>query len=353
MDLITFTSQYTRAISTINAAFATKSSLFAKAIAVTTDIFVLEKIAGHITLAVAYFASKCKKFTKLTEAIRAAEESNDNILVHFMSFGLFGVYEPQQYAEFCGNLRNTLEEASGDINPADTSAVPGLLDMYQVVLCGKRQKLVFACDNSDFFEQLQKLATACFGVESYRDESQISVDIMTTDETDILKKFTQFTKYVEKHGSSGMKASMHTVQVESEDEYLLRQYRAGGVVLTAEGLEEIIRRMFHAPPVSININNITNSTINGNVINGSTVTTQSTPTLEDAAVAWIAANPPRHHEPSPEYYKRYSSNHTHARLPNTSFHPLAKSLGYTTIKSNGTYKYVNTSLPRALPQEKN
>lgn len=224
---------------------------------------------------------------------------------------------------FCRRTGESFEQIQEriDVDPYDK------LNVYQIVLTGKRQKLVFASDNSEYFEELQKLAAACFKTTVRRGKDQISVSVPTTDEADLFKKFDLLAAYVDMHGGSEMRETMQTVRTERSGESQFRQYHMAEIFRhAADNLVTIMEHLQSMPP-QINITNSTNCTViagNGNNV------AATLPSISPVAVDFIKANPPGKSETKHDYYKRFiaTTGVSESKIPKISFGKNVKYVGY-------------------------
>lgn len=296
------------------------------ATAFTSDMFTLAKIATHIDISRYYFLSTSRKFTSIRDAITAHESTPGSILINFANIGLYAVYTEADYITFCKNTSENFEH----IQEKGRDPYVGL-NMYHVMLANKRQKLVFVCDNGEYFEQLQRLAAECFKTTVRRERNQISVNIATEDERDIYKKFDSFVSYVGIHGTPEMIEAMRSIQTDRVDDYQYRRYYSVESVRIGASLEKMVEQMIldrlnSLPPVSITIN----GDVHGDVIAGGSKITYNTKKQVDLAAAkWIAENPPQEGEPTTDYHTRYTAAVKNPKCP-TKFGPIVRESGYTT-----------------------
>jgi hypothetical protein len=141
--------------------------VFELAYNLTRDIVVLSKMYDNFVLTRSILRSRCSKFTRLLDALNAIEKEQDgHILIQFTDIDIFCVFENRQYTRFVDTIGMNIE--------ADTPPI----DLYQIVLAGKRQKMVFACTDSKCFTKLQTYARDCFDADVRTAKNQITVDII-------------------------------------------------------------------------------------------------------------------------------------------------------------------------------
>lgn len=271
-----------------------------RATAFTSNVFTLAKIAKHINISRQYFGNESQKFQSVADALAAAQSLPDSILISFANLGLYAVYTPAEYAAFCNKTGNSFEQIQEN---TDADPYKGL-NVYQIVLTGTRQKLVFASDNSEYFEELQKLAAECFKTTARRDKNQISVSVPTTDESDLFKKFDLLAAYVDMHGGPEMRETMRTVQVDRNGENQFRQYHMVEIFKLATDNLAVIMEHVQSMPVQITITNSPGCTVVTGTNASNTVVSQPS-SFSPIAYEFIKANPPGKTETKHQYYNRF------------------------------------------------
>jgi hypothetical protein len=131
--------------------------------------------------------------------------SSDYILVHLANIDLFCVFEKEQYLLFAGNIEEPV-------------------DLYQIILAGKRQKMVFACTDSKYFAKLQTYARDCFNADVRIAKNQITVDIVNSSESDITDNYSKLYKYVERLGDNRCLEVMYEISILRESAHRYRKF---------------------------------------------------------------------------------------------------------------------------------
>jgi len=253
-------------------------------------------------------------FANITDAIYESSKG-DFVLINFANIMLYGLFTRDRYVNMI------MCELADDVQYDDI-----LINIYQIVLVGKRQKFVFACTNMEFFEKLQKYAQECFGTTIYTSGPQITVNINTQTEEDITNSYSKLYNYIYHKKDIICCDAMRPIQPISVHNYIYRSYDVNDAV-TAKNIDEaakLLRSIPWAGPA--NIQNLTTA-------HGQPTTNTAKALADTSAQDWIAQNPPINQEPSSKYYLRYNST-TKAPICIKKFNKLVSTQGHLQKKTS-------------------
>lgn len=294
-------------------------NLYGRARAITRDMDILAKIHNNIKLFTKIYNSGCLIFVELVRAIYTINTLPDEtLLIHFTEIDLYGIFTHDQYLHFIKNLNDEIEDHNINVN------------LYQIVISGKKQKLVFACTDINYFEKLQNYARECFQSNITNSSNQITIDIVTQSENEIADSYNKLYNYINNRRDYVCCESMKQIQLINDMNYYYRKYSINDTLesKTKDDLFKLIRTASH---VVINGNiNIGNNNINGNgnIINK---------IINDESDNWIKNNPPNEHESTSAYYTRYKQSG--GKDAANKFGPKVKTSGFRVIQSTGGRVY--------------
>jgi hypothetical protein len=286
--------------------------IFNRAKEITKDYETLIKIYANLKLFNKIIRSGCIIFADLIRAILTMETAaDDTLLIQFTDIDLCGIFSPDQYLNFLRNISDTIEDRNIKVN------------LYQVVISGKKQKLVFACTDVSFFEKLQKYARDCFQAVINNSSNQITVNVIAANENELIENYNKLYNYISGKKDSACCESMKQVQLLQDIRLSYRKYSCNDT-LAAKTLEQLIpllRTIHSTGPINITINN------NLGTINNFAAET------DNDAVKWIKNNPPKSHEYKIPYFARYKNDD--GKLSPNIFGKVMKGLGYSTGQDRG------------------
>lgn len=288
--------------------------LFKKAEALTGDYKILAKIYDNIKLFSRINKSGCLIYSELVFAIFALETLPDeSILIQFTEIDLYGIFTSEQYLNFIKNLGDDIEEYDISVN------------LYQVVISGKKQKLVFACTDFKYFDKLQNYARDCFGEDVSKSSNQLTVNIITQNEAEIADNYNKLYNFINNRNDQPCCESMKQIQLLQAMQYKFRKYSCNDT-LSAKNMEELVKALrgatINAPIIIGNYNIIGNQ--NKQIIN------QADP--KQSARDWIKNNPPADRESSGKYFERWQA----ANIPGVDIRAFNKAVieqGYQNKKT--------------------
>jgi hypothetical protein len=231
-------------------------------------------------------------FTQSIEAIHHMKKEPNNVLIHFSDIDLYGVFKYTEYIHFANNLREDIYQ--------DNVAV----HLYQLVLSGTKQKLVFVCSDAQYFSKLQTYAKDCFKTNTFRSNDQITIDIVTSNETEIFDSYVRLYNYVKTKDPLAAE-SMKQILPDLDNYDCSYRYYSCNDTLNASNVDELIKLLRTLP----NNESITVNIYNNNVINnvgGNNNHINVTPNYIKDTENWINNNPP-HLESTGNYFKHYKS----------------------------------------------
>lgn len=299
-----------------------KPDMYKKACTITGDIHILAKIYDNTILFNKVFNSGCKIFVELVYAMFELENSADNtVLIHFTEIDLYGLFGQQSYLDFIKNINDKIEDDNISVN------------LYQVVIGGSKQKLVFACTDVVYFEKLQNYARDCFKVNISNSSNQITVDIITQNESEISDNYNKLYNFIYNSGDSICCESMKQIQLLQKMQYKYRRYACNDT-LTARNMEELIKLLKSATHITINAPvNI----VMGNVNN---INVNKIAAVDKFLIAkeWIRNNLPVDKEVTTKYYERYITGIIDPVVV-SHFGKLVRDEGYETARGNNNCRY--------------
>jgi hypothetical protein len=212
---------------------------------------------------------------------------------------------------------------------------PLITELYQLVLCSKRQKFVVACHDKEQFENLRTHASECFGAKTAAAGNQITVDIVMENETDIYEAYGKLSEYLLKRGEKGHNSLVPICPATSECGLKFRRYcsiDAFGIDVKPEDILSTIRGCVINGPVVITIVH-PGGIVNGNIgINNLQQITKA-----QIAEKWTDVNPPLFHEARDSYYNRYAAANPKP-INGSRLGKIMKSKGYESGQgSNGRF----------------
>lgn len=301
-----------------------KLSIYKKAREITSDLEILIKIFHNCRLFSKIYnafddKNKHKIFIDLRKSLEFINEQDESILIQFTDLNIYCAFEKNQYLDFIKNLNDVIEDDGINVN------------LYQVVLAGKKQKLVFACTDAKYFEKLQNYAKDCFKETVNKSENQITINIITSNETEIMENYNKLYNFIHVRGDDITCESMKQIQPIQESLTLkFRKYSCNDT-LTAGNLDELIKLLrsshviINAPINIINGNNNIIGNVNNNISNKETTNN------------WIVNNLPTEKEITTDYYNRYIAANKNG-IGNSQFGKLVRQNGYKTV-NGGKFRY--------------
>jgi hypothetical protein len=278
---------------------------FKQAYELTKNIETLAKIYENMWLFKKIMKSRCIKYTFLVYALDAMEEASDNyLLIQFTDIDLYCVFEHRHYTSFVEDFD-------------DNASV----ELYQIVLAGRKQKLVFACTDSNYFDKLQGHAKNCFNTNVEASKNQITIDIVNSCERDITDNYNKLYKYVSRFKDEDCLNAMKEMRTLNESKHEYRKFSIADVIGYEGNFMDLLRSAGHI-------------IINGNVTinqNSGDVNTTNNGVIDKTQLArdWIANNPPNDREVTTDYYARYATSNT---ITNNIFGKLVRDAGYKTVQ---------------------
>jgi hypothetical protein len=284
---------------------------------VTLNIAILTKIYNNLELFRLIRLSVPKFIDNIVEALAILKE--DNIMIYFAELGLYSVFDPDTYQTFCKSTYDKIDD--------------GILitpDIYQVVLSSHKQKLVFACSNQEYIEELKKHAEECFKKTAKLSRSEINVNVECKDNCAIYNMYDDLYAYLESNHFEKYCQSINQIPCKIKNNYKFRLYNCSDNVnarLSDQTIQSILRNIPPGTPVNIIIGN--NNTMNN--------ITNNAKDREEIAKQWVKDNPPTHREATTHYYNRYKVANSNS-LPNTMFGPIVTNANYNSHR-NGNVRY--------------
>lgn len=285
--------------------------VYEKILTYTDSCSVILKILEHQALFERLCRIKCERFASLGDFIHGIPP--EAVVIYLADIGLYGVFTHATYFEFCTSTRDNMDDEGASV------------DLYQVVISERKQKLVFACTDPSQFLKLREYANKCFSKTVSVSNSEISVDIACNGDTDIATAYNKLYNLIRNHGDMDCCNAMKPIPVFRKDDVDYREYSCVNT-LGAISLEELISALKTAQiPTIIN---------NGTIIIGNNNNVNSKPDSRDTVAKWIKSNPPRENEATTDYHDRYAvESQTPCHI--NQFGPIVKSL--TKLKvSKGT-----------------
>jgi len=307
-----------------------KPALFKKVNAVTDRAHIVAKIYHNQTLFNKIANADCQLLDTLFEAVYTINHSpEDFLLIYFAEIDLYGIFTPANYLKFIMMIRGAVNDAKEDGGELS-------VQLHQIVLSGKKQKLVFACTNLDYFEKLQKYASDCFAARVTTSDNQITVDIPTHNDTEIMESYNKLWNFINDRKDTPCHEAMKQIQpMKVGPDHHIRSYSSNNLTINSlEELDVVAKHFRSATNVTIMINTGP-VTVNNHCI------TNHFDNRKPAAHEWIMSNPPLIGEPTTVYYERYQKNVEGDHVASNIFGPLVKAaLGRTTTQgSKGVRKW--------------
>jgi hypothetical protein len=213
----------------------------------------LAKLCNNPVLANRIYRSECSKYDNISEALYDLDKLSDNhVLIRFTEVDLCCIFEYHQYLYFITNVSDDIVEYGTNV------------ELYQVVLSGKRQKLVFACTNFDQFDKLQHYAKDCFHVDVSKSNNQLTVNIPLNNESEIADNYNMLYNYIYNRNDITCCDSMKPVPLLQKLDYKYRVYSCNDTldIRSLEQLLNTIKTIGGSAPVTINITNSFNTVTN-------------------------------------------------------------------------------------------
>ncbi len=284
------------------------------------NISFLLKVYDNMKLFNRISRSDGKLFLDLFGAIYTADvEDTDTVLIHFTELDLYCVFTPQQYLDFVKNIADDIDDYGYAVS------------VYQVVISGKHQKLVFACTNVEHFDKMKKYASDCFHTSISTSADQITVNIVNDSEIKIFENYNKLYNYIHKLGDENCCDSMKQIQLMESFMYKYRKYSCDDS-LKVRSMDDLMLalRTGHLTvngPLIIGDKNIIAGDNNKIIINDK----------KSSAQKWIAENLPEDRENTTLYYEKYVACHPDA-IHTNQFGKFVRDQGYTTSRSeSGRY----------------
>ncbi len=279
---------------------------------------ILPKIMKNPKLFRIFARANCRKFRDILRALNAL--TDDDILVHIVEIGMYGLFAPNHYVDFVGNVRDNRDKE----NP-----IP--LTTRQIVLCSSRQKLVFMLAG-DECDKLREYIQSCFSKESVSivtkdtsSEITLNCSYYTGDECRLA--YRKLFGYINSRDPAfAEKLSMLRSYSEESHDYTIPTLDNNRIYRLPELIAAI--KTWHPECSTLNIN-ITNF---GTIGNNNTIT-GSAPDKYMVAERWIKVNPPKSREFTRDYYARYQKAVTDP-VDVSRFGPLVTDAGHRDCKGH-------------------
>jgi hypothetical protein len=240
-----------------------------------------------------------------------SKSPDDHILIQFTDIDIFCIFDNKQYTHFIDTVSMNLE--------ADTPPI----DLYQIVLVGKKQKMVFACTDSKYFAKLQTYARDCFDSKVTTSRNQITVDIVNSSEDEITANYDRLYKYIDSVGDNNCLEVMNEIRVISEATHRYRKFSLNDNLGNYYNPSDLISMLRSVHTLNITITGNNNNIMS--IVNVDKV---------QQAREWITTNLPTEREVTTEYYARYVDDG--GCIAVNRFSNLVREAGYKVIR--GTNK---------------
>jgi hypothetical protein len=279
---------------------------FNDACSITQNMSTLVKIYKNIKLFNRVKRAKCTIYTELVRALCAVDEAESMILIHFTDIDLYCVFTNDDYLDLATNIQGDVEDQLYGVN------------IYQVVLSGKRQKLVFACTDPEYFDKLQRYACDCFNKPTSASANEVMVDIVTNDEKEIFDSYNKLYDFIRSRNDLPCCDAMKPIQLMRDISYQHRRYSCNDTLsaLTMDRLVGLLR----SAVIVIGDNNVVNA------INGDNNRINTGPNKAAVARRWIESHPPGG-EKTGDYFAQYKDS-IDDHLSIHAFAKLITSMGY-------------------------
>lgn len=287
-------------------------AIFQKATLLTKDFDTLAKIYDNMLLFNVYMRAECQRHAELAEALWNLKD--DSILIYFAEINLYGIFTNDAYLNFCRNINGKIEDE--ELNA---------ISVYQLVISGKKQKLVFMCTDVDYTRKMCDYARDCFGESVSSTKKQITVNISCNDENEITSAYNKLYNYVREKKDFQCCESMKQIQLLQKFQHGYRECEISESIaaIDNETLNKILKSIPNTPnaPIVIVIgnNNVVNQTVN----------------VKDSTREWIRNNPPNEREITTKYFQRYSDETKGRKVANNVFGTLVREEGYHVIQGSG------------------
>lgn len=288
----------------------------------TKNVDSLLAISRHPALYSSIHSSTNKEYIQLSDAITEAAKSPESFLVSFPTINMYAVFTPGNYLKF-----------TQEYSKSPQNEVP---DLYQIVLSGFPQKLVFVSDTAEYHERICRIASELFGVNSKVDGNRITMDILVDNTKDLKTMHDRLITEVRSRGSTKMKDSIHFPHQETVGAHEFVTYDLMKTLAARlDNVSSLLALLATKPDHSTIYNFIGDGivaniggTINGNI---------SITTPQAKASQFVKENPPKV-ETKRDYYDRFVAQTGAGDVSMNDFGSLLKSLGYKK-KRVGDSKY--------------
>lgn len=285
---------------------------------------VVINVSQNIKLFRLFQTADCDKFVNIDDAMTSlniSDESRKKTLIHFTELGLYGMFSPEQYAAFAGNLLEKVYEG------ANISFRP-----KQIVLAGLPQKLVFIClGDEQIVEKIRQYVAEKYKCEityvKTDDRVEITVQGMGGNNyIEAQKTFHDLINFIETKKDYTTAGKLLPMRITTGKEPYMIANLSYDITKPCD-LKNIVEmfKTLHGENVVVNLviingNNHGQINFGGAQINNANVSK----TME-----WVKNNPPHEREITTVYYKRYIAG-CDEKLSDNKFGKIVRKYGYIT-----------------------
>lgn len=304
----------------------------------TTDMELLAKMYHNQELSTKMLNHCTTIYTDIGQALSDYKNRySDCIIIHILDLDLYAVFTYEKYSTFLTSIKDGI---------TDEKITKDDLKLYQIVLSGQRQKLVFAITNLAYFDKMKDYISECFNnpgtkVDSILINDQITINIYANSEKELEDMYVKLNNYIYQRNDKKCASSMRRSILFNAGSDQYRAHDCSDVPETDDmtAVYKILKTVNIKDIQNLNLTVNINNSINGsNIITGKNNTIQvgvnpadqkklSRVEADRSARLWIQNN--QHggsDESTRQYYDRYEADNAAALLSLVDFNKLMREI---------------------------
>lgn len=292
---------------------------------ITYEIMI--NISQNITLFRLFQNADCEKFINIDSALQALNRDNASrtkTLIHFTELNLYGMFSPEQYAIFAGDLLEKVYDG------ANISFRP-----KQIVLTGLPQKLIFICLGDErVVEKIRGYVSKKYkcGITHTKTDDRIEITVQGMGGNTYEEAQSTYHDLIDfigtknaDHSTAGKMLPIPVVN--SRERYIVADISHD--INRPHDLKNVIESLktIHGESIVVNFV-IINGNNNGQIIVGGMNKDKVRP---QKSVKWVRENPPGDKEITTEYYARYTAN-CDEHISSSQLGKIVRDFGYKPMR---------------------
>jgi hypothetical protein len=262
-----------------------KPQIFAEAVQITRNFHTLAKIYRNLRLFMELTRAECELYDNLILALSVVDKRKSLILVQFTDIDLYAVFACAEYLNFVKNINSAIIDA---VENGDNMTI----NLCQIVIAGRKQKLVFICEADEHFDKLEAYSGRCFRARVNRSKNQITVNVVTCNDAELIDNYNKLYNYIYSKNDVGACDSMKQIPL-IQNIFSYRIYSCDDILgaVNVDELAKLLRSIYASA-------DICSPVITDDISNGSTIDSKN------ISLEWIKCHPPMK-EKTGDYYARY------------------------------------------------